>query len=59
MFHRQEVEYLGLIIKLNHIITDPTKLKEILKWPLLKKPKDIHQFLGFYGFYRKFIQGYS
>ena len=42
MFHRQEVEYLELIIKPNHIATDPTKLKEILEWPLPKKPKDIH-----------------
>ena len=31
MFHRQEVEYLGLIIKPNHITTDPTKLKGILE----------------------------
>ena len=59
MFHKQEVEYLGLIIKPNHIATDPTKLKEILEWLLPKKPKDIHQFLRFCGFYRKFIQGYS
>ena len=42
MFHRQEVEYLGLIIKPNYIATDPTKLKEILKWPLPKKSKNIH-----------------
>ena len=42
MFHRQEVEYLGLIIKPNHIATDPTKLKGILEWPLPKKLKDIH-----------------
>ena len=31
IFHRQKVEYLGLIIKLNHIIMDLTKLKEILE----------------------------
>ena len=31
MFHKQEVEYLELIIKLNHIATDPTKLKGILE----------------------------
>ena len=42
VFYRQEVEYLELIIKLNYIITDLTKLKGILEWPLLKKPKDIH-----------------
>ena len=42
VFHRQEVEYLGLIIKPNYIVIDPTKLKGILKWPLPKKPKDIY-----------------
>ena len=31
VFHRQEVEYLGLIIKPNYIAIDPTKLKRILK----------------------------
>ena len=42
MFHRQKVEYLRLIIKPNHIVTNLTKLKEILEWLLSKKPKDIH-----------------
>ena len=59
MFYRQKVEYLELIIKPNYITIDSTKLKGILKWPLPKKPKDIHWFLGFCGFYKKFIQGYS
>ena len=59
VFHRQEVGYLGLIIKPNYIAIDPTKLKEILEWLLPKKPKDIYQFLGFCGFYKKFIQRYS
>ena len=59
VFYRQKVEYLGLIIKPNYIITDPTKLKKILEWLLPKKLKDIYQFLGFCGFYRKFIQEYS
>ena len=59
MFHRQKVEYLGLIIKPNYIATDFTKLKGILNWSLPKKPKNIYWFLGFCEFYRKFIQGYS
>ena len=59
MFYKQKVKYLGLIIKSNYIVIDSTKLKGILEWPLPKKPKDIYQFLGFCGFYRKFIQGYS
>ena len=31
VFYRQEVKYLGLIIKPNYIAMDPTKLKRILK----------------------------
>ena len=31
IFYRQEVKYLGLIIKPNYIAIDPTKLKGILK----------------------------
>ena len=31
VFHRQEVEYLGLIIKPNHIAINLTKFKEIFK----------------------------
>ena len=42
VFYRQEVEYLELIIKSNYIAIDFTKLKGILEWPLLKKPKNIH-----------------
>ena len=42
MFHKQKVEYLELIIKPNHIIIDPTKLKGILEWLLPKKSKDIY-----------------
>ena len=42
VFHRQEVKYLGLIIKLNYIAIDSTKLKGILEWLLLKKSKNIH-----------------
>ena len=42
MFYKQEVEYLGLIIKLNYIVIDSTKFKEILEWLLPKKSKNIH-----------------
>ena len=46
VFHRQEVEYLGLIIKPNYIATDLTKLKGILEWLLPKKPKDSIDSIG-------------
>ena len=42
VFYRQEVKYLGLIIKPNYIAIDSTKLKGILEWLLPKKPQDIH-----------------
>ena len=42
MFYRQEVKYLRLIIKLNYIAINSTKLKGIFEQLLPKKPKDIY-----------------
>jgi hypothetical protein len=38
---------------------DPVKLKAVKDWPQPKTIKDIQKFLGFYNFYRCFIQNYS
>ena len=38
---------------------DPTKLDGIRNWPTPAKVKDVHSFLGFANFYRKFIGDYS
>jgi hypothetical protein len=54
-FDVQEVEFLGLIIKPNHLSMDPTKLAGIKDWPTPATVKAVQSFLGFVNFYRRFI----
>ena len=55
-FCKTKIEYLGLIIKEGKMIMDPTKLNGIRNWPIPKSVKQVHSFLGFGNFYRRFIQ---
>ncbi len=38
---------------------DPKKLKGVADWPVPRNPTEIRKFLGFTGYYRYFVQGYS
>jgi hypothetical protein len=58
-FNRTSVEYLGIIILEEELQMDPVKLKAVKDWPWPKTVKDIQKFLGFYNFYRCFVQNYS
>jgi hypothetical protein len=55
-FEKQEVDYLGFIIKPNRIAIDPKKLAGISNWPSPKNLRQVQSFLGFGNFYRRFIQ---
>jgi hypothetical protein len=54
-FDVQEVEFLGLIIRPDHISMDPAKLAGIKDWPVPTTVKGVRSFLGFGNFYRRFI----
>jgi Reverse transcriptase (RNA-dependent DNA polymerase) len=54
-FNIQEVEFLGLIVRPNHLSMDPTKLTGIKDWPTPTNVKRVRSFLGFGNFYRRFI----
>jgi hypothetical protein len=58
-FEKDEVPYLGMIIGVHGIRTDPAKIDCILQWPDLLSQRDVKSFLGFVNFYRKFIQGFA
>jgi hypothetical protein len=58
-FHKQEMEYLGLIIKPGEIAMDPVKVKGVMEWPVPKKVKQLQAFLGFCNYYRRFIEGFA
>ena len=38
---------------------DPVKITTIVEWPVPKKLRDVHSFLGFGNFNRRFIKDYS
>ncbi|MEW8546424.1 MAG: ribonuclease H family protein, partial [Candidatus Thiodiazotropha sp.] len=41
------------------IETDPAKLEAVRSWPVPKSVKDVRRFLGFTGYYRRFIEGFA
>ena len=50
-FHRERIEWLGMVIEEGKIAMDPGKLKGIKDWPTPTTVKQIRGFLGFGNFY--------
>jgi RNase H-like domain found in reverse transcriptase len=58
-FHKQEVEYLGIIVGKRQVKMDPVKVKGIIDWPVSTNVSELHLFLGFGNHYKDFIPSYS
>lgn len=58
-FFQTTVRYLGHVISENGVETDSEKIQALRTWPRPKNLKELRSFLGFSGYYRRFIQGYS
>jgi len=58
-FLKREVIYLGHIITENGVRSDPKKIIAVKNFPTPKTRKNIKQFLGFAGYYRRFIENFS
>lgn len=39
--------------------TDPEKTNKVLNWPIPTTSEEVRKFLGFVGYYRKFIRNFS
>ena len=58
-FLRKEVTYLGHIINREGVKPDPKKLIAVRNFPAPRTDKQIKQFLGLAGYYRRFIPNFS
>ncbi|CAK1600980.1 unnamed protein product [Parnassius mnemosyne] len=58
-FLKLETAYLGHIISSEGVNPNPDKKAAIEKYPIPKSPKEIKQFLGLLGYYRKFIPDFA
>lgn len=58
-FCQPQVSYLGHIISADGVATDPSKVEAVKNWPQPANLKSLRSFLGFCGYYRRFIENYS
>lgn len=58
-FLQKEIEFLGFVVGVNGIKTNPKKVQAIANFPTPKTLKDLRSFLGMSGYYRRFIKDYA
>lgn len=58
-FMHKQVMYLGHLITNEGIKPDPRKIEVLNNYPVPKNQKDIKAFLGFVGYYRRFIKDFA
>lgn len=54
-----QVKYVGHIVSANGVAPDPEKIEAVSKWKMPTDLKTLRSFLGFCGFYRRFVKNYS
>uniref|UniRef100_A0A8C1GXL0 Gypsy retrotransposon integrase-like protein 1 n=1 Tax=Cyprinus carpio TaxID=7962 RepID=A0A8C1GXL0_CYPCA len=58
-FCQEKVKYVGHIVSAAGVAPDPEKVEAITRWKMPSDLKSLRSFLGFCGFYRRFIKNYS
>ena len=56
---RSSVPFLGHIVARHGLECDPTKIEDVKSWPVPDCLKSVRQFLGFVGYYRRFIPRFA
>lgn len=59
VFCKERVKYVGHIVSEKGIEADPEKTEKVLNWPKPKSPEEVRKFIGFIGYYRRFIPNFS
>ena len=58
-FFKKHIQYLGHLLSEEGIQPLPEKLESIAKMPTAKNQKEVRQFLGLVGYYRKFVPRFA
>ena len=58
-FWLREVAFLGHVVSAEGIRVDPRKVEAVLGWKPPKSVSKIQSFLGWAGYYRRFVEGFS
>lgn len=58
-FLRKEVQYLGHTLTKDGLKPNDDKIQAVLKYPIPQTHTEIRRFLGFIGYYRRFIKDFS
>jgi len=56
---RTKVGYVGHIVSAQGVSTDPDKLSQVETWPGSVNVDEIGTFLGFTGYYRRYVRDYA
>ena len=58
-FFQEKVQYVGHVVSEKGVEADPEKVDKIVNWPKPSNTDEVRQFLGFAGYYRKFVPNFS
>lgn len=58
-FFQSSVKYLGHVVDAQGVHTDPDKTSALKNWPRPTNREELERFLGFAGYYRRFVEDYS
>ena len=58
-FLQRQVNYLGHVVTCDGVAADPTKVEKVATWPTPTTTKEVQQFLGFAGYYRRFVRDFA
>lgn len=58
-FLQKSVKYCGYVVEDGKLKVDPDKVKLMEKWPVPQNSSAVRSFLGFLGYYRRFIEDFG